>query len=211
MVLEGFVTLSTDTAFQVMRPLFLFVIGMAIYAIFIFRFYKFVATKDVFELNLQQYSAASWGWLKQILSLLLYTLEYLIIFPIFVMLWFGVFALLLVMLSDQSIEFILLIAMAIVAAVRATAYYDEDLSKDLSKMLPFALLAVFIVDISYFSLAKIPETIFLLPEYLDLMLYYLMFTVILEFLLRSLYAIISMFKTEENEEEPGPLLEEDLV
>ncbi len=193
-------TLSLDTAFQTLAPLFLFVIAMVIYSVFIFKFYRFIATRDIFEFNLQQYhSRAQWAWLKKTLYLFLYFLEYVILFPIFVSIWFVTFAVLLMFLSrTPNTNLILLIAMAIVSSVRITAYYDEDLSKDLAKMLPFGLLAVLLVDISFISYTTLQTALLDSLTFVDTILYYLLFAIIIEFVLRIFTFI---FVSDEIQEE----------
>ena len=91
--------------------------------------------------------------------------------------------------KTQDVGNILLISMTLVAAVRATAYYNEDLSRDLAKMLPFALLGIFLIDISFFSLQASIETIKLLPSMWKPMIYYFIFVVGFELLLRILSGI----------------------
>ena len=49
---------NTADATQLLRPLISFVLGMAVYAIFIFKFYKFLGRKDIFSLNLTKYEQA---------------------------------------------------------------------------------------------------------------------------------------------------------
>jgi len=185
------VELTLATGATTLTPLILFVAGMAIYTIFIFKFYKFIARRDIFEFDLQQYHThAKWEWLKKVAYFVLYLLEYVILFPILVSLWFIVFAVLLMLLSkNHDIEIILLIAMAIVSTVRVTAYYDEDLSKDVAKMLPFGLLAVLLVDISFFSIAGLQSGILEMVGLVDIIIYYLIFAIFIEFVLRILTLI----------------------
>ncbi|MCK5177829.1 MAG: hypothetical protein KAQ92_08955, partial [Candidatus Aenigmarchaeota archaeon] len=45
-------------AIEVLKPLAFFVLGMTVYAIFIFKFYRFLARKDIIPLNLNQYNRA---------------------------------------------------------------------------------------------------------------------------------------------------------
>jgi len=78
---------------------------------------------------------------------------------------------------------ILLIAMALVASVRVSAYYNEALSSDLAKMFPFALLAVFLVDMSLFSYGETFETLKQVPSMWKQLVYYLGFTITLEVVL----------------------------
>jgi len=194
---------SWDTALTTLAPLFLFVIAMVIYSVFIFKFYRFIATRDIFEFDLRRYhERAKWVWLKKTLYVILYLLEYTILFPILVSIWFAVFAVLLTLLSkDPQISLVLLIAMAIVSAVRVTAYYNEDLSKDLAKMLPFGLLAVLLIDISYISYDSLQTAIYSMPSLADTLLYYLIFAVLVEFVLRIGTLIYFWIFGHEEEEE----------
>ena len=108
--------------------------------------------KDLFELNLERYEQSRMRALRMTLHFFSYVGKYLILFPVVAFAWFVILATLLAFLAkQQSIESILLVAMAVLSAIRITSYYNEDLSRDLSKILPFALLAVFLIDLSYFS------------------------------------------------------------
>ena len=101
--------------------------------------------------------------------------------------------------------------MAIVGAIRVTAYYAADLSKDLAKMLPFTLLGIYLVDTSYLSFNQTLTMIWDIPSYFNILLYYFIFLVLLEVVLRILYTIRvftvakgkDKVKAEEIEEEGG--------
>lgn len=193
---------SLSKALVVLEPLTFFLIGMVIYSIFVFKFYTFLARKDVFKLDLNQYNQAEHPALKKILSIIFYVIEYIVLFPVFVFFWFAILTILLSFLAkEQTVQNILLVSIAVVGAVRITAYYNEDLSRDLAKMLPFALLAIFLVNISYFSFAGSIEVIKQIPSVLSLLLYYLFFVIILEFILRIAHSIASIFMPKKEEPE----------
>ena len=84
----------------------------------------------------------------------------------------------------QTIDEILLISMAVLSAIRITAYYNEDLSRDLSKILPFAMLGVFLIDISYFSLSTSLDGLLGALLSWKTIVYYLGFMIGLEFVMR---------------------------
>jgi len=86
---------------------------------------------------------------------------------------------------------------ALIGVIRAMAYYDEDLSKDLAKMMPFALLGVFLVDISYFTLSNSIGAIIQLFSLWELIVYYLIILILIEFVLRILYFIVKAFKRKK--------------
>ena len=72
----------------------------------------------------------------------------MIILPFLFLFWFTVFSLFLLLLSEsQNAEQILLISAAIIASTRISAYISEDLSKDLAKIFPFTVLALFVLNI----------------------------------------------------------------
>lgn len=197
-----FETFSTQQIISILKPLLVFVGGITLYSIFIFNFYRFLARKDIFELDLEQYNTSRFPAIRKMFSVIAYMLKYMLFFPLFTFFWFGVLAMILILLSRiPNVNNVLLISIAIVSAVRITAYYNEDLSRDLAKMLPFALLGVFLIDISAFSPSASYQVFLQIPSKLELLLYYLMFAVILEFVLRMGYLLTSPFRREENEEE----------
>ena len=149
------------------------------------------ARKNIFELDFTKYNTSSHPLLKKLVGFIFYVVEYVLLFPVFTFFWFIVFSVLLsFMAKSQVVGNILLVSIALVSAVRLAAYYDEDLSKDLAKMLPFALLGIFLVDISYFSFSTSIETLKLIPSFWKTMVYYLVFAIVLEFILRIGYGIL---------------------
>ncbi len=146
--------LSLDQANEVLVPAAAFVGGIGVYALFIFEFYRFLARRDIFKVDFSRGSQAKNLWLRQAVRSVSYVAKYLFLFPIVAGVWFTVFTVLLAFLAkSQAIESVLLVSIAIVGAVRICASYNEDLSRDLAKILPFALLGIFLIDISYFSIA----------------------------------------------------------
>ena len=47
--------LDFGEALNLLEPVVVYVFSMAAYALFVFRFYRFVATRDIFELDLSKY------------------------------------------------------------------------------------------------------------------------------------------------------------
>ena len=86
--------------------------------------------------------------------------------------------------NNSGLEMILLLSMALVASIRVCAYYSENLAKDLAKLLPFALLAVFLSDPIFPSFSYLREIILNLPSESSTIFYYFLFVFILELILR---------------------------
>ena len=68
---------------------------MSVYAIFIFRFYRFLAAKDIFKLDVSKHNNSSFKLVRKTIGLGLYIVKYLIMFPVFAFFWFLVLAVLL--------------------------------------------------------------------------------------------------------------------
>jgi len=72
--ITGPVAFSWTEGWLAWKPLLIFVIGMAIYGIFVFKFYRFVARRDVFHLNLGQYNKAEHPAIKRFLAGVFYVI-----------------------------------------------------------------------------------------------------------------------------------------
>lgn len=185
--------LDLGDAGDLLWPVSIYVLGMAAYAIFVFKFYRFVAARDIFRLDLAKYQGLSHRAARSVLHLVLYIFKYLIVFPVFAFFWFAVLTLILAFLSKaQTFSETLLIALATVSAIRVTSYYKEDLSRDLAKILPFAVLGVFLIDASFFSVSDSLDTLKEARDYTENILYYLLFLIALEFVLRLLMGVTKL-------------------
>ena len=191
--------LSMDAGMQVLGPVAVYVLGMVGYAVFVFKFYRFVASRDMFSLDLSRYEESRVGVARRLLRLVMYLVKYIVLFPAFAFFWFAVLTLILAFLSrEKSFADILLISLATVSAIRVTAYYSEDLSRDLAKILPFAVLGIFLVDASFFdidsSLAVLREA----NMHRDTIFYYWVFLVLVEFALRFIFGYVSILVFERS-------------
>lgn len=174
---------SLQEARVILEPLIVFIIGMVIYAVFIFKFYRFIGSKNIFKRDKKYHEHEG-------IRKLAYILEYLFLFPIIAFIWFFVISVILSVISEVlTIGNIFMISMAIVATIRITSYYNEDLSRDVAKLLPFALLAIFLLNISDISIS----TPFILLNQLSLvaktLIYYFVFIVVIEFIFRGVTSL----------------------
>lgn len=198
MIIYDLSEFSWTEAFAILKPLSIFIIGVVIYSVFIFKFYRFLGRKDILELNLNQYDVGNGAFVKKFFRVFFYIIENLLLFPLFIFFWFAILTTLLTFLSkDPRLENIFLVSMALVASIRITAYYNEDLSRDLAKMLPFAMLGVFLIDISFFSFKDSLAILWNVGEFWKLLIYYLGFAIALEFILRMATGTINYFKKSE--------------
>ncbi len=183
--------LDLDDALNLLKAGSVYVFGMTIYALFVFGFYRFLSARDMFALDLSRYEESRRRFVRRALGVVMYVAKYLVLFPLFAFFWFAVLTLILTFLSkDRAFADTLLIALATVSAIRVTAYYDEDLSRDLAKILPFAVLAIFLIDASFFEIGESLSILERANDNRETILYYLLFLVLLEFALRFVRAVL---------------------
>jgi hypothetical protein len=181
--------------------LFLISLIIVIYSIFIWKFYRWIAKKDLLKLNLKKYSTSENKFLAKSVAGFFYFLEYIIILPIVVFIWFCGFTIFLMLLTENMpLQTILIISATIIVAIRMTAYYKEDLAKDLAKLLPFTLLGVSITQLGGFNFENIITQIFAIPTFFNHIAIYLLFIMIIEFILRTLEVIFIASGLHDEEE-----------
>ncbi len=177
--------LNIYDAINLLRPAMLFTVGVAVYAILIFNLYRFMSRRNVFNLDFSKYEESRYPFLRKTLHLIFYVAKYLLIFPLFAFFWFGILVVMVALLSKtKEVEDLLLVAMAVLTSVRVTSYYTEDLSRDIAKMLPFALLGIFLIDLRYFDLGTSTELLNRVGDEWKSIFYYWVFVVLLELVLR---------------------------
>ena len=173
------------------------VLLVVVYCIFIWKFYKFIAKKNILGLNLNKYNKSEHPFLTKLFAGFLYFIEYIIILPFLIFFGFVVFSFFLMFLTELEIQTLLLVSATIVAAIRMTAYYKENLSKDVAKLLPFTLLAVSILNPNFFNIERIFTHFSKIPNFFGNIAYYLIFIIIIEIILRFFDFIFSLFGLEE--------------
>jgi len=175
----------TQTEYGAVIKLVLITIPIVIYAVFIFYFYRFLAKKNLLELNLNQYNKYSVGPLLRVMPILFYILEYIIILPIITFFWFAILSILVFFLAPElSLDVVLLISAALIASVRVTSYVSENLSQDLAKMLPLTLLGLAITKPTFFNLTGHLSRIIEIPTLFNDVISFLVFIIIIELIMR---------------------------
>ncbi len=182
---------------QIFVNLFLLVLVVVIYAIFIWKFYRFISKKNILELNLNQYNKFERPGTIKLMAGLFYFLEYIVILPFLIFFWFGVFTLFLIFLTEGlDVQTLLVLSAVIIGAVRMTAYYKEDVSKEVAKLLPYTLLAVSMTKVNFIHFGTILGNLSQIPSFYNNIIYYLAFIIVLEIVLRAFDIIISLFNLE---------------
>ncbi len=161
-----------------------------IYCILVWKFYGFLASRDIMQLNLNQYNYSEHPALEKVAAVILYIIEYLVILPFLIVFWFSIFSILLLVLSkSQNTLQILLISAAIIASIRITSYINEDLSKDIAKILPFTVLAQLILIYDLIDFNTILSKIIEIPNLFSNIIIFIIFIFVVEFIFRISYLI----------------------
>ena len=180
--------------------LFLIVLLIFLYSVFIWKFYRFVAKKNIIELNLNKYNRSEHPFLSKTIAAFFYFIEYIIVMPFLIFFWFSIFTLFLIFLTDSlEIGVLLIMSAAIIAAIRMASYYHEDLSRDLAKLFPFTLLAISLLNANFFSIERILNRFQDIPTFFGEIFIYLIFIILLEIILRVVDFLFSLFKLNEED------------
>ena len=173
-----------------------YIIGIGLYAVFIFHFYRFLASRDMFKLDFSRYEGSPHKAARGFFHFVMYIVKYIVVFPVFAFFWLAVLTVILAFLSrDRAFSDVLLIALATVGAIRVAAYYHEDLSRDVAKILPFAVLGIFIIDASFFTLEDSLAVLRDANSNREVIFYYFVFLVLLEFALRIVMGYVMLIIT----------------
>jgi hypothetical protein len=188
---------------------FLWIILIFIYAIVIWKFYRFIAKKNIITLNLNKYNRSEHPVFSKVLGGALYLVEYILILPILVFFWFSVFAILLILVAENlDIQRITLISAVIIGAIRLVSYtprYGQALAKEVSKLLPFTLLGIAITRPDFvFEFTRVIENVTQIPAFFQQIFLYLMFIYFLEIVLRVLDLLLGLLGLKD----PDPTDEE---
>lgn len=144
-VFEGiFGTISANAIF--------FIIGIYFFAVFYDFFFERLSKKEIFKIELKainleySYTNMSFG---QIFRFLIKSIVFFPILASIITIFTTIF--LILMSKEQSVQTIASISVAVVMVVRVLAYTNERLAKEVSKVLPFALLTVILTNPTTFA------------------------------------------------------------
>lgn len=207
---------SLPPKMQIFLNLFLITLVVAVYAVFIWKFYVFISTKDILKLNLKKYNRAKHPIVIKLVAVGLYFLEYLIILPILIFFWLIVFSILLLLISKGlSAKAVVLISAVTIASVRVISYipkYGETVSSEVAKIIPLTLLAISITNPLFFKLGAMLKELAKFPEVLSGIKSYFFFIFGIELLMRFLTFLFEFLgiyhPIDENNKRLSPKLRE---
>jgi len=127
----------------------LFVIGIAIYALFVWYFYRYISKRDLFPKffyileKQEKYTKA---------KLVSFVGIYIFSFPVIIFIWFTVLAFFVYLVAEEMPMYLaIFVSMSIIAVVRILAYYREEAAKEIAKMIPYAILAFFLTSVAVYQ------------------------------------------------------------
>jgi hypothetical protein len=125
-----------------------FSIGMVIYGVFVYHFYRFLSKRDMFCINIEKISKGRFTSSGKKTSgaprVATFIVTNFFVFPFVIFLWFlGYSSFMFILVQHMETAIIFLVSSSLIIAIRISAYYREDLSRDIAKLLPFALLFFF--------------------------------------------------------------------
>ncbi len=178
------------------------VLSLAVVSLFIYVFYKSVSKKNLIALNLKKYNTSEHPLTNKVAAILLYTLEYIVIIPFLITLWFtGLAVVLLLIAKERLIGDVLLITAAIIGATRILAYFHSEIAKDLAKLFPFITLSVFLLTPGEFSFEMIYQKLGAVPSLLSHILSFIVVIAVIEIVLRIFFTMYEFWRSEGGTEE----------
>ncbi len=116
---------------------------------------------------------------------LVYFSKYVIIFPLYSFIWFLIFSFLLVLISkSRTVEEIMFFGIVIVSVTRISAYASYKLAEDMAKLLPWALIIVFLTDPKAITLESVQVSFTSFVQEIPKVAKYLLFIAFVEWSLR---------------------------
>lgn len=186
----------------------LYVIAMFVYAVFVWHFYRFIARREIIPICSScrtkdgKISSAKIGG---------YIAGHVLLFPLIIWVWFIVYSwFMFILAKDMPLGVILLVSISVIGATRLTSYYKEDLAKDVGKLLPFALLGIFLTSSAFFSetsnffsLDEIEQRIVEIPLFISRIVEFVIIITAMEIILRVIFLVKRKIKpaVEEKLEE----------
>ena len=195
MIIDALRGLSFDMALELIQPAIAFALVLAAYTMTVFYFCRFISKRDVIRF---QYAGlrslvARNTTLRVLLLSWIWSVRYGVLFPLVAYGWFIMLtAMLSILYNSRDPAQLILISMSVITAVRVTAYLDEDLSRDIARILPFALLGLFIAS---FNDIEIGATVRLLRESVqewERLIYYWVYVILQELVLRFAVPVVQV-------------------
>lgn len=182
--------------------LFILTAILSLAGIVIYYMYMHLSKKDLFHIPKPKDSDSKF---RKFLLQTSFALKYIIIFPVYSFIWFIIFSFILVIISEsKNFENSLYFGIVIVSAIRVSAYINEKMSEDIAKLLPLTMIATIIITPEFLSMnfESFLNTIIdsaQIITYIPSFAKFLIFTILLEWMLRILTALHNFIKERKKQ------------
>ena len=130
----------------------MFIIGIAIYSLFVWYFYRYISQRDLFPKLFSAILRHKKDENTSKVMNIVFAVCYAILFPLVIFLWFVPLAFFVFLIGeDMPFQMALFVSLAIIGVVRILTYYREDAAKEVSKMIPYAILSFFLTSLAVFA------------------------------------------------------------
>lgn len=117
-------------------------------------------------------------------------------------LWFlGYSSFMFLLVQNMPTETIFLVSSGLIIAIRISAYYNEDLSKDIAKLVPFTLLGIFLINPQFYSFSDTLTRLLEIPSFVIQIASFMILAMIVEIFFSTLYLIKIRFFNKEHTED----------
>ncbi len=189
LISAGFLEQLQATAF----PIVVYGLFIVVYGIIIWTFYKSLGQRDIFYAEIEKGNSIG-AKLRNTIRNFSLVLDYIVVLPLVSVVWFAILSFFMILFAkNQGVDTVLTISVGLIFATRIAAYYNEDLAKDLAKLIPFGLLGVFLSDPSFFSLDLAVKQLYSIPRYFPQVMSSVILIIVLEWVLRVIYKVKTVF------------------
>jgi hypothetical protein len=172
----------------------IYILGMFAYAIFVWHFYRFIARREIIPICPTCRNKEGKISPAKIAG---YVAGHVLLFPLIIWIWFMVYSwFMFILAKDMPLGVIFLVSISVIGATRMTSYYNEDLAKDVGKLLPFALLGIFLTSSAFFSetsnffsFEEIEKRIEEIPLFISRIVEFVIIITAMEIILRVMFLV----------------------
>jgi hypothetical protein len=171
----------------------MFIIGIAIYALFVWYFYRSISKRDMLPKIFYKLSKDDNPSIVRRVS---YVILYAVLFPIIIFVWFVVLAFFVYLIAEgMPMTIAIFVSMSVIAVVRILSYYREDAAKEVAKMIPYAILAFLLTTVAvyqnpnFFTEKELGSTPLIFQEKLEAIVFAVVIVSIFEYSFRVAFMI----------------------
>jgi len=156
------------------------VLFLAIFIMWYF-YHKQLSRKDLFDIPKIDSNSKFLSFINR----LVYFSKYIIVFPLYSFIWFLIFSFLLVLIAkSRPIGEIMFFGIVIVSVTRISAYVSSKLAEDMAKLLPWALIIIFLIDPQSITIRSVQASFNSFMQEIPKVAKYLIFIAFVEWSLR---------------------------